>query len=141
MIFIKMQDGNPVEHATKLTNEQHQDPAWQSRWDWKTFETVQELASKLTAMTGTTFLAIDNGDHVSPRYDVLEAPKIGDKVSRGFNGDYYPEGEIVAITKKYKVTTSTGIVFRRRGNTAKFLQAGGTFGMIGGHIDERNPSF
>ena len=28
MIFIKMKGGNPVEHSTSLTNEQHQDPAW-----------------------------------------------------------------------------------------------------------------
>lgn len=111
------------------------------RWDWKSFEEVQELAVQLNALDGKQWLAVDKSEYVSPRYDVMEAPQVGDKVSQAFNGDYYPEGEIVSITKNLQVTTSTGVKFRRRKQSSVWVRVGGTFAMVQGHITEQNPHF
>lgn len=140
-MYVKLLNGRPVEVAETLTAEQHQDRTWTARWDWKTFEMVQTIASYATAMTGTSYLPIDNGTSVSPRYDIMKCPKVGDKVSYGFNGDYYPDGEIVKISPKLMITTSTGNTYRRRGSTSSWTQPGGTWGLVAGHVDERNPSF
>jgi hypothetical protein len=141
MIFLKVVNGLPTEVAHVLTSEQHQDPTWQSRWDWKDYATVETLAKYVTAMTGKTHLPTDAGGSTSPRYDIIEAPQVGDLVSYGFNGDYYPCGEIEKITKGWRITTSTGKVFNRRKNTAGWRMVGGTWGMCAGHIDECNPHF
>lgn len=114
---------------------------WQNRNDWKSYERVQRIARLLEATTSKKFLATDAGPHVSPRYDIIEPPKVGDKVSYGFNGDYYPDGEIVKITKTYQITTSTGNKYLRRRNTGTWLRTGGTWALVPGHINERNPSF
>ena len=110
--------------------------------NFKSYEEVDALAKKLTAMTGVVYLGYDNSEYSSPRYGVMEAPKVGDKVSCAFNGDYYPAGEIVKITKGWRVTTSDGTVFNRyKKIRAGWVQVGGTWSMVAGHIDERNPSF
>lgn len=95
----------------------------------------------LAATTGTQ-IVVDNGPHVSPRFSVIEPPKVGDKVSYGFNGDYYPDGEIVKISGKNLriVTTSTGSKFWRRGNSGRWVM-NGTWSLVPGHRSERNPSF
>lgn len=142
MIFIKIgPTGLPLEVKTALNGFEYRDPAWQDCRDWKDMATVERLARYLTAMKGELYLAIDNTDAVSPRYDVVVAPKIGDKVSYGYNGDYYPDGEIVKITKTLQITTSTGKTYRRKGNTASWYLPAGTWRLVYGHIDERNPHF
>jgi len=141
MIYVKMQKGRPVEFAETLTPEQQQDCSWQERWNWKDFETVTTIATYLTAMTGDIYLPVDRTESTSPRYDVMKAPKVGDQVSYGFNGDYYPDGEIVKITKTYQITTSSGNTYRRRKHNAGWLKSGGTWGLVQGHIDEQNPHF
>lgn len=141
MIYIKVQNGRPVEVATSITNEQHRDPQWESRWDWKDMDTVESLARYLTAMTGEIYLAADRGPAVAPRYDVIHAPKIGDPISYGFNGDYYPCGTVVKITKGWRITSSTGKVFNRRKESGGWTMVGGTWGMVAGHVEERNPHF
>lgn len=113
----------------------------QDAWDWKSFEEVRSIAMYLTAITGRTYLGVDNSESVSPRFDVIQAPMIGDPVSYGFNGDYTPDGVVVKISKTYQVTTSTGSVYRRRGLRGSWMKAGGTWGLVRGHIDERNPHF
>lgn len=45
-----------------------------------------------------TWTATDAGEWVSPRYDVIDIPAIGDEVSYTFNGDYYPCGTITKIS-------------------------------------------
>lgn len=156
MLYIRIENGVAVEVSTKFPEACRTNPenwarsftdqikpnGWLSRTDMATLEFAEKIAAQLTETQGKVFLATDSGEHVSPRYDVIEAPAIGDKVSRGFNGDYYPCGEIVKITPKWMVTTSTGLKFRRQKNSGRWLQSpGGTFGMVGGHIDERNPHF
>jgi hypothetical protein len=142
MLHIKIgPTGLPLDVKTALNEFEHRDPTWQSRWDWKTFEEVERLARYLTAMKGTLYIPIDNTDAVSPRYDIIECPKVGDPVSYGFNGDYYPDGHIVKITKTLQITTSTGHTYRRKGLRACWLQPGGTWGLVAGHRYEQNPSF
>jgi hypothetical protein len=87
----------------------------------------------------------DRGPYVWPRYTVLTPPQVGDKVSSGFNGDYYPEGTVVKVSKGpsfRRVETSTGRIFwrTRNGKGAGWL-AHKTWGLVPGHIDRRNPSF
>lgn len=117
------------------------DACYECRHDWNSYEEVQRLSLYLTARTGKSYVGVDRGQFVSPRFDVIECPIIGDKISMSFNCDAYPDGEIISISKKLTVTTSTGKVYRRKGNTAKWLQTGGTWCMVRGHVSETNPSF
>lgn len=115
---------------------------WITRNDIGSFSYAFTLASLLTdkyKSEGRTFLACDAGSHTSPRYDVIEAPKVGDQVSKSFNGDTYPEGVITRITPRWQITTSTGVKFLRKGETAGWKQTGGTWWMTGGHHYEQNP--
>lgn len=153
MLHIRMENHLPVEVSTtypkgmaptdwyrKADGTMGPD-GWLDRNDMKSFAFARTLADLLTEKLGRTFLPCDKGDGVYPRYDVIEAPKVGDKVSRGFNGDYYPEGEIVKVTPTYQITTSTGKKFRRYKETAGWREVGRGFWMTAGHIDERNPHF
>jgi hypothetical protein len=110
----------------------------EDHWDWKKKgpEYVEGLALKLTEITGRTFLACTTGDP-----DIFEPPAIGDKVSYAFNGDYTPCGVVTKITKGWRITTSEGKVFNRHKKSGGWMMVGGTWRLVGGHIDERNPSF
>jgi hypothetical protein len=107
----------------------------------KTYTEAQAAAKKATADKGALHIAADAGGNVWPRYSVIEAPKVGNKVSYAFNGDYYPDGEIVRISDTMKViTTSTGNRYYRRGLSAQWIQTGGTWILVQGHRSELNPS-
>ena len=130
--------------ATKIvTLDEAQTLNWigcQNRWDWKAFDQAKVIAEKLTTATGKHYIATDAGAHVSPRFDVAEVPQVGDAVSMSFNGDSYPVGNIVKISKTLKrITTSTGKVFTRKRETGCWSD--GTFSMIACHISEKNPHF
>lgn len=87
------------------------------------------------------YIPVDQGPCVLPRFDVIEAPRVGAKVSRAFNGDYYPAGEIVKVSGSLRrVETSDGTVFYRRRETASW-RSKRTWFMVGGHHSEKNPSF
>lgn len=46
------------------------------------------------------------------------------------------------MSKSYngaRIQTSTGDVFFRRKDTASWIMKGGTWSLVAGHIDERNP--
>lgn len=154
MLYIRLENSIPVEVSTEYPEACRQSPenwardgftdkfkanGWLNRTDIKSFAYANTLATLLTEQLGRTFLAADAGPNVSPQYDVIEAPRVGDKVSRSFNGDSYPCGEIVKITPTWQITTSTGKKFRRKGLTAGWREVGRGFWMIGGHVDERNP--
>ena len=95
----------------------------------------------LTLKTDEHHMMVDRGPSTDPRYTVIRTPKVGDPVSRAFNGDYYPDGEIARISPTFKViTTTTGTRFYRHGQSALWL-ANGMWSMVRGHRDERNPSF
>jgi hypothetical protein len=102
---------------------------------------AQKIAASATQLTGKLHIAIDQGAWVSPRYDVMLAPAVGDPISYGFNGDYYPDGHIQSISASLRVVTSTsGKKYYRRRESGQWVNKG-TWTMIEGHHDERNPSF
>ena len=104
---------------------------------------AEKLAEAATRDMGEAYLAVDNGQNVSPRFDVIRAPRVGAPVSMAFNGDYYPCGTIEKIGgSNFKtIYTTDGTKFNRRRQTGTWVRKGGTFCMVAGHRDERNPSF
>lgn len=117
-----------------------------------TFEKCEAIAKAATEYheafeSADTYIAIDAGPNVSPRYDVIRCPKVGDKVSYSFNGDTYPDGEIKSISKSLRVIKTTpsegrfyGNIYYRRGLSGSWIKDR-TWTLVQGHIDERNPSF
>lgn len=143
MFFLKLNvNGEVVEVADRIPTGADRSE-WQSRWDWKSFADVERLAASATKAAGKLHIGIDNGAYVSPRFDVGLAPAVGDPVSYGFNGDYYPDGEITHVTEGSLrvVKTSTGSTYYRHKNSGKWTKAGGTWSLVHGHINERNPHF
>lgn len=116
-----------------------------NRNDFKTFadaEAMAEQCNEHTTYQGRVFIATDSGPYVSPRYDVIEMVKVGDEVSRGFNGDYYPCGKVTKITHNLRrVETDDGTIFWRRRLTGAWVEQSGCFGMVKGVHRELNPSF
>lgn len=144
MIYVGFDaQGNPIKVVNSL--QETLDNAagteyWQSRWDWKDIDVVTETARQVTEITGNLHIAIDKGNFVSPRYDIIKAPQVGDVVSMGFNGDYYPVGKIESISDTMRVIVAGGKMFYRQRQTGTWLHSK-TFALIPGIHDERNPSF
>ena len=141
-MYVKMIDGKAAEIVpNEIAVKDFRDHSIQSRWDWMTFEQVERIAAELTEVTGTLYLPTDSGEWVSPRYDIVEAPKVGDKVSYSFNGDTYPDGEIVKITANNRfIWTSTGKKYLRRKLSGSWVN-GRTWTLVNGHRHELNPHF
>lgn len=137
MLWIKFNGQIPVEASTEVQN----GPEWQSRWEWKSLEQVQKIARLLSINTGKNYVGADSGPNVSPCFDVIEMWNVGDKVSYTFNGDYYPDGEIVKITKTGQVLTSEGNRYIRRGESPVWLRTGGTWALVHGWRSDKNPCF
>ena len=120
-----------------------------------TLQDVQDAATSANTLAAAfgkenRYFASDRGAAVSPRYAVVQRPQIGDKVSQGFNGDYYPAGEITSISRSMnRIETSAGYVFTRRkpyrasiSNSAMWRVKGSEcFTMVRGHIARRNMEF
>lgn len=142
MLFLKIEDGKAVNFTTVYPEEPQ---GWESRHDWKTFEVATHRASELSAALGGTFIAIDNGAGCWPRFDIIQPPAVGDEVSYTFNGDTYPDGKIVSVSapsKQFRVIkTDTGGVYYRRKLSGRWVKAGGTWSLVQGHHETRNPSF
>lgn len=141
MIFVTFDADHKVVGFTE-THKEAQDavaPAvsFQSRNDWQSLAEVEAIAAQLSELTGDLYIAYDKQSTL-PRFDLFKAPKVGDEVSMGFNGDYYPCGKIATISKTMKkIVTDNGTVFYRR-SMSRWLNCG-TFVMIPGVHDERNP--
>ncbi len=150
MFYVRLENGFPVEVSkegpgcgphwvkfpiTKKTT------GWIHSRDFPSYTEAWSMSAYLTAMTGKQFLPTDEGPGCSPRYRVIEAPAIGDEVSKGFNGDYYPVGKIVKITRTWQITTDQGNKFRRYKDTSGWRAEGGTWWMVAGVHDEQNPHF
>ena len=113
---------------------------WATRHDFETLELAQKVADSASELTGEAYVATDAGDQCSPRYDVIRAPAIGDEVSYGFNGDCYPCGTVVKVSKSLKrVETSEGKVFNRRKQTGGWMQQ--SWSLVNGHHYAQNPHF
>lgn len=138
-MYVKFKGDRVQDVKTALEGDERLDRAWTERWNWTSFEIVQTIASYLTAMKGTLWVPVDRGPGVSPRYDVVQVPKVGDEVSYGFNGDSYPCSVVTKVSKSLTVTTSEGNTFRRRKQTASWVRTGGTWSLIRGHHYEQNP--
>jgi hypothetical protein len=100
-------------------------------------------AGNLNTQTAEDHIVVDRGEHVSPRFGVIKAPSIGDKVSMALNGDYYPVGEIVKITPKTMrvIMTSDGTRFYRQARNSSRWVANGCFALVRGHVEAQNPQF
>lgn len=146
MIYVLIdKDGKPYgfagtyEGAVAATS--HSVNTFQSRHDWQTHEQAQALADALNEKYPGKFIATDAGDSVSPRFDIKEAPQVGDKVSMGFNGDYYPVGEITKISATLKVIeTSSGKKFYRRRQSGIWRHSK-IWTLVPGTWNDKNPSF
>lgn len=136
------------EWAIKWTGE-HYDRAeknpnggWLCRTDLQFWLDTEELAEKCTKFAGEKYLATDAGEYVSPRFDVIKAPKVGDDVSKAFNGDYYPMGKIVKVSDDFKRVTVDGErgkhVFYRRKDSGTWL-LNRTWRLVSGVHNEWNP--
>lgn len=132
---VKVQDIVPMHESS----ERDTNPFWRNRHDWTSLKEVQGIARYLVAMTGKVYVGTDSGPTVSPRFDVIQVPSVGDLVSYTFNGDSSPDGEVVKVSPKLMVTTSTGATYRRRGETGVWMKPGGTWSLMNGHVEERNP--
>jgi len=141
MLYIKFNADNQAINVVARTDVDHRDTSIRTRNDWSSYAEVVAIADALTAALGRKYLGVDAGNHVSPRFDVVEAPAVGDDVSKTFNGDSYPCGKVARIVGDYKtIVTDGGLRFNRRRLSGAFIE-GGTWGLVGGHRDERNPSF
>jgi hypothetical protein len=113
---------------------------WVSRHDLNSLEEAQQLADKVTEYAQKLYIATDAGSCTSPRFDVIEAPQVGDQVSYSFNGDSSPCGHITAISKTLKkISTSNGRTFYRYKQSGSWKM--NCWYMVSGHIEERNPHF
>ena len=113
-----------------------------SRSGWDTEELANMCRDAMNEKAGEdNHITCDRGGHISPRWCVIEKPKVGDEVSKCFNGDYYPKGTIVKISDSLRrIETSTGTVFWRRKKSSSWI-SGGTWSMIKGHVSRMNPEF
>ncbi len=115
---------------------------WTNRTDWDNLAEAERIAASATKATGRAWLACDKGAGVWPRYDVIEAPIVGDDVSWGFNGDAYPLGKITKISADYKtvmveVAPGTKRRFTRKG--AGWINNG--WSLLPGSQYRQNPEF
>lgn len=110
-------------------------------WDVKSFKHATDLAALATTATKARWIPVDRGDFHAPRYDVVKVPVIGAPVSKAFNGDSYPCGNVAKISASLRrIETSDGTVFFRRGLSASWINDG-MWSMISGHHNDRNPEF
>ena len=109
---------------------------------FETMEAAEARAIELENETGEAHVAYESDYPFNP-YVAQRMPQIGDEVSMGFNGDYYPMGKITKISKTYfRITTENGATFTRVGPFS-WKKGGkrGTFSLVQGVHDERNPHF
>lgn len=104
--------------------------------------TMFDTEEAATAALRDGEIVADHGPAVWPRFAIIVRPAVGDPVSYGFNGDYYPDGHITYVgTSLREIRTSTGNTYYRRKKSAAWIKKGGTWGLVRGHIDRRNPEF
>lgn len=107
-----------------------------SDWDLHTFMEAEVEADRRAEQEGGRWVAVDRGGHTFPRYSVTRVPEVGDAVSYAFNGDSYPDGKVVRVTKT-QITTDTGKIYRRKGLTAAWKS--GSWTLVLGHEHRWNP--
>lgn len=113
-----------------------EDEDGRSDWDLSTMAEAEVEADRRMDREGGRWVAVDRGPHVSPRYGVARVPGVGEPVSRGLNGDTYPDGVVVRVTRT-QIVTDTGHVYRRRGLTGSWKH--GHWCLVEGHERRWNP--
>jgi hypothetical protein len=148
MLYVKMQHGKAVEAQTEYPgNDAMGRGEYETRSYWKAMDRAEQVAAQLNEAALQTvaqrYIAIDNGPNVRPRFDVIERPMVGDKVSYSFNGDTYPDGVITKIAgANFRiVTTDTGSRYYRKGTSGRWAKQGGTWSMVKGHVSTYNREF
>lgn len=163
MIYVHTDPATGLSRAILAGSDEHRDPdiyrKAESRWDWNSYERAVEVAAKLNADAEAvgaldeqghvaTYIAVDQGSGCSPRYDVIAGWYVGEKVSKGFNGDYYPVGTIVKMSADQRIITVQSDnpevplrKFWRRKLTSCWLLTGGTWRLVSGVHNDKNPSF
>jgi hypothetical protein len=123
-----------------------------TRHDLKSYDDAVALAADASRdLAPRVFLACEYTNRY-PRFDVVEAPKVGDDVSYAFNGDSYPCGKITKISASYRRIVATETtpdgdhdghrehVFYRDGQTGRWVK-GRTWSLVRGYVKTRNPHF
>uniref|UniRef100_A0AAU7VHH7 Uncharacterized protein n=1 Tax=Dinoroseobacter phage vB_DshS_R26L TaxID=3161158 RepID=A0AAU7VHH7_9CAUD len=140
LYFTTNTAGDVIEISSKHDYQNDTRP-YQTRNDWATMEDAEAVAASATEHAGEEYIAIDCGSHVSPRYDVIRMPQVGDEVSYSFNGDTYPDGKIASISASKKlIMTDTGGKYYRRKQSGSWVK-GGTWSLVRGHSYTQNPHF
>ena len=127
----------------EITEERYDytDLSWVTRNDMKTLAQAEDTAAQASALTGKHYVATETPACL-PRFDVVAVPCVGDPVSYSFNGDTYPDGVITSVTTSGKIVrTDTGSAYYRRAKTGAWVKTGGTWSLVSGHRNERNPHF
>lgn len=119
---------------------------------WVDAENLAEAANRFAIRTSpedcwheTTFVPVDRGRNVSPRYDVVPLFKVGEEVSKTINGDYYPIGKVARVSdgplyRRIVVEGEDGAtVFWRNGRSESWRE--GSWRLVRGVVDKRNPDF
>ena len=102
---------------------------------------ANEAAAKLTEESNELHIVTHEPSYVCNKWAVHRVPQVGDFVSYSFNGDSYPDSEIVSVSKTLKViTTKSGKKYYRYKNHASWRN-NGTWWLVKGFHEERNPSF
>lgn len=151
MFYVRIENGKAVEVSSEFPTQAFMSShplqnGWEYRGNWKTFEMAAQRAAELNMVAGKfVYDATDSGPNVHPQFDIIRVPAAGDKVSYSFNGDSYPDGVIVSVSSAEKnfriVKTDTGSTYYRRKQSGAWVKKGGTWSLIQGHVNERNPSF
>lgn len=102
---------------------------------------MEEIKEQVEALTGKKHFVYKSRTHLCP-IQVVKLPEVGEEVSKGFNGDYYPCGKIEKISASYgKIVTEDGTVFIRQKKNPVCWLNDRTWSMVPGIKDERNPHF
>jgi hypothetical protein len=139
---------NEVVSAWVATDSERRMDGVENRNDWRTYEG----ATKIAAVLGPRYQATDSGPYVSPRFDIIKLPQVGDPASYTFNGDYYPAGYVKSISagpafRRITTEDSNGArkTFSRRHVEGKPVGgawiADGTWSLVFGHASKLNPEF
>lgn len=132
MVYVELNEsGNVAAWATEK-NELNQSNEIISRHELQSDAHATWIADQLTTVTGIQFLAVDAGENVFPRFDIIKAPTVGDDVSMTYKGDFFPVGKIVSISPTARViTTTAGKRFYRKHKTGSWIYDG-TWSLVPG---------
>jgi hypothetical protein len=108
----------------------------------KDYDLCMKIAASAARLTGKEYMVSTAERSFGKEYEVIEAPQVGDKVSYAFNGDSYPDGVIVSITKGTKriIKTSSGNRYYRLKQRGCWL-LNKNWSLIPGHVQTCNPHF